>query len=118
MAQSKAQARLRFRERKHKQVLRRLAVDSKDAGALVALYEDSEVEIRAAAVRWLGKDRELCERAIHNILVALGRQAPAYDPQSMNVGEWVRQCADSEARRLRDAIDTVNAKGQRIRRKM
>jgi hypothetical protein len=109
-------AQLGLRERKHKHVLSRLAVDPKDAGALVALYESHEVEIRAAAVRWLGKNRELCEQAVHNILVALGRQASTYDPQSMGVAEWIQQCADTEARRLREALDAEASNGQRTRR--
>ena len=114
----KWKAQLRPREGKHRQVLSRLAVDPKDAGALVALYEDHEVEIRAAAVRWLGKNRELCEEAVHNILVAIGRQAPTYDPRAMDAADWIFQRADAEARRLREALDTAGNTSLRTGRAM
>lgn len=103
------------RERKHKQVFCQLAVDPKDAGALIALYEYHEVEIRAAAVRWLGKNRELCEQAVHNILAAIGQQAATYDPQ-LDSAAWVRSVADAEARRLREAVDAADSKGRCARR--
>ncbi len=96
--------------------LRRLAADPRDAEALISLYEDHEVEIRAAAGRWFGRNRDVCEQAIHNILVAIGRNVRTYDPQSMDAIEWVRQCADAEAKRLREALDTGGSRGRRTRR--
>ena len=96
-----------------RQGLRRLAMDPRNANALMALYESHEFEIRAAAIRWLGNNRDIYEQAIHNILVAIGRSARAYDPESTDSTEWVRQCADAEARRLRQAVD---AAGSRVRR--
>jgi DNA-directed RNA polymerase specialized sigma24 family protein len=99
-----------------KQGLKRLAMDPKNANALMALYENHEVEIRAAAIRWFGNNRDLCEQCIHNILVAIGRNAGTYDPQSTDAGEWVRNCADTEARRLREALDAAGSRGKRARR--
>jgi len=96
--------------------LRRLAADPRDAEALISLYEDHEVEIRAAAGRWFGRNREVCEQAIHNILVAIGRNVRSYDPQSMDAIEWVRQCADAEAKRLREALDAHGGRRRRTRR--
>ncbi len=87
-----------------KQSLRRLAVDAKDANALMALYENYEFEIRAAAIRWFGNNRGICEQAIHNTLVAIGRNVRTYDPQSMDAAEWVRRCADAEAKKLRQMV--------------
>ena len=97
------------------QNLRRLAMDSKNANALMALYENHEGEIRAAAIRWFGNNRDQYEQAIHNILVTIGRKTRTYDPKSMNAAEWVRLCADSEARRLREALDTGVSRGRRTR---
>lgn len=116
MGECKAQ--LGLRESKHKEVLSRLAVNPKDAGALVTLYEDHEVEIRAAAVRWVGKNRELCEQAVHNILVAIGREAPTFDPRCMDAADWIYQCADAEAKRLREALDTTGRASLRAGRAM
>jgi hypothetical protein len=99
-----------------KQGLRRLAMDPKNANALMALYESHEFEIRAAAIRWLGNNRDIYEQAIHNILVAIGRNARAYDPESTDSTEWVRQCADAEARRLRPAVYAAGSRGRRTRR--
>lgn len=88
------------------QVLRRLAIDPRDAEALVALYEDHELEIRAAASRCFERDHELARKAVNSILAAIGRQAGSYDPRSMDASEWIQQCAEAEARRLREALDS------------
>ena len=99
-----------------KQCLKRLAADPKDANALIALYEKYEVEIGAAAIRWFGNNRDLCEQCIHNILVAIGRNAGTYDPESTDAAEWVRNCADADARRLREGLDSAGSRGRRARR--
>ncbi len=101
-----------------KQGLRRLAMDPKNANALMALYENHEFEIRAAAIQWFGNNRDIYEQAIHNILVAIGRNVRSYDPESMDATEWVRRCADAEARRLREVLDAGNNRGRRTRRPM
>jgi len=98
-----------------KQVLCRLAVDPRDGEALMVLYEDHEGEIRTAAIRWFENNRDRYEQAIHNILVAIGRNAGSYDPQSMDAAEWVRQSADDEARKLRERLDMVDDKGRDAR---
>ncbi len=87
-----------------KQGLKLLATDPKNANALMALYEDHEVEIRAAAIRWFGNNRDLCEQSIHNILVAIGRNAGTYAARSIDAAEWVRQCADAEAKKLHEML--------------
>ncbi len=101
-----------------RQGLRRLAMDPKNANALMALYENHEFEIRVAAIRWFGNNRDIYEQAIHNILVAIGRNVRSYDPESMDATEWVRRCADAEARRLREVLDAGNNRGRRTRRPM
>ncbi len=101
-----------------RQGLRRLEMDPKNANALMALYESHEFEIRAAAIRWFGNNRDIYEQAIHNILVAIGRNVRSYDSESMDATEWVRRCADAEARRLREVRDAGNNRGRRTRRPM
>jgi hypothetical protein len=101
-----------------RQGLGRLAMDPKNAKALMALYENHEFEIRAAAIRWFGDNRDIYEQAIHNILVVIGRNVRSYDPESMDATEWVRRCADAEARRLREVLDAGNNRGRRTRRPM
>ncbi|SRR6266436_6534991 len=98
------------------QMLRRLATDPRDAEVLISVYERYEREIRAAAISCFGNKRGLYEQAVNNILVAIGRQACSYDSQSMEAGEWVRHCADSEARRLHEALDTGHSRGGRTKR--
>lgn len=87
------------------QMLSRLATDPRDAAALIAVYEHYEREIRAVAISWFGKDPEVRNKAVNSILVAIARQAGNYDPQSMDAAEWVRQCANAEAKKLREALD-------------
>ena len=100
------------------QVLSRLATDPRDAEALICVYEHYEMEIREAAISWFGYKRGLYEQAVNNILVAIGRQAGSYDPKSMDAAQWVRNCADTEARRLREGLDTASSKSLRTRRAM
>ena len=100
------------------QMLSRLATDPRDAEALISVYEHYEREIRAAAISWIGNKRGLYEQAVNTILVAIGRRAHSYDPQSMDAAQWVRNCADTEARRLREALDKAGRKILRTRRAM
>ncbi len=99
-------------------VLRRLADHSRDAEALIAVYEHYEAEIRGAAVNWFGNKHGLYEQAVNNILVAIGREAGTYDPQSMNASEWVSRVAEAEGRRLLEALDAGGSRGRRTRRAM
>ena len=99
------------------EIFPRLAGDPADSESLVALYEKYENELREVASRYFGRN-EISESAVHNILVALGRQARTYDPQSMDATEWVRSCADAEARRLWQALDAGRSRGRRPRRAM
>jgi len=104
------------RSRATQDALLRLATDPQDACALVAVYDASGNHLKASAVRWFGRDVELQSRTVLNILVAIARQAGTYDPQSTDAAEWVRNCADTEARRLREALDAGGSGGRRARR--
>ena len=104
------------RSRAAREALLCLAANSQDACALVTVYDSYGTDLKASAVRWFGRDAEVRDKAINSILVAIGRQAGTYDPQSMNASEWVSRVADAEARRLREALDTAGNKGPRTRR--
>src|SRR3989442_1586709 len=106
------------RSRATREALLRLAANSQDACALVTVYDEYGDDLKASAVRWFGRDPEVRNKAINNILVAIGRQAGTYDPQSMNVSEGVSRVADTEARKRREALDTAGSKSLRIRRAM
>jgi hypothetical protein len=95
-----------------------LARDPRDACALVSIYESHHRKLRESATRWFGKNSELRNKAINSILAAIARQARSYDPQSMDPGKWIHQCAGAEARRLREALDTAGKRGPRTRRAM
>jgi len=95
--------------------LLRLATNPQDACALVAVYDSYSNDLKASAVRWFGRDAEVRDKAINSILVAIGRQAGTYDPQSMNASEWVSRLADAEARRLREVLD-ASGRGRHTRR--
>ena len=100
------------------QMLSRLATNPRDAEALISVYEHYEREIRAAAISCFGNKRGLYQQAVNNILAAISREAGSYDPQSMDAAQWVRNCADTEARRLREALDKAVSKNLRTRRPM
>lgn len=97
------------------EIFRRLAVDPADSEYLVALYEKYEKELKEAAACYLGR-KEISKRAVNNILVALGRQAKTFDPQSTEAVGWVRRCADAEARKLRDALNATRRQHCKTRR--
>ena len=104
------------RSRATREALLHLAANSRDACALITVYDEYGDDLKASAVRWFGRDPEIRNRAINSILVAIGRQAGAYDPQSMNASEWVSRMADAEARRLREALDADGSRGRRTKR--
>jgi DNA-directed RNA polymerase specialized sigma24 family protein len=95
-----------------------LAIEPKDAGALVTIYDNHGRRLRRTATRLFGRDPEVAARVVNSILVAIGREAATYDPQTMSAGEWVRRCANAEARRLREVLDAGNNRGRRTRRPM
>lgn len=90
--------------------LLRLAADPKDACALIAVYDEYGDDLKTSAIRWFGKDSEVRAKATNSLLATIARQAPTYDPQSMSAAEWIHQCAETEARRLREALDGDQSK--------
>ncbi len=93
-----------------------LAIEPKDAGALVTIYDNHGRRLTRTAKRLFGRDPEVAARVVNSILVAIGREAATYDPQTMSAGEWVRHCADAEARRLREALGGAGgSRGRRTR---
>ncbi len=110
------QVRKRELSRSTQDALLRLAANPQDACALVTVYDSCGTDVKASAIRWFGRDNEVRNRAVNSILVAIGRRAGSYDPQSLGATEWVSRVADAEARRLREALDTAGNKGPRTRR--
>lgn len=99
-----------------REALARLARNPRDAGALVAIYDAYGNQLRASVAHWFGDDPKVCRRAIYSVLAAIAQKAPAYETQSMDASEWIRQCAEAEARRLREALDGASTKTLRARR--
>src|SRR5258708_3304086 len=99
-----------------RELLRRLADDSRDAEALVALYEIHRKQIRRTAIRWFGRNSEICNRAVNSLLVSIGRRAATFDPRSEDAVEWIGRSADAEAKRLRQALDAGDSGGRCTRR--
>jgi hypothetical protein len=87
------------------EVLSRLAADPKDAEALIAMYEIHRAEFNEVAARWFGPEPELRRRAVNEILVAVGKRASTYDPESVSAFDWIKGCANSEARRLCEVFE-------------
>ena len=106
------------RSRATREALLRLAANSRDACALVTVYDEYGDDLKASAAHWFERGPEVRNKAINSILAAIARQAKTFDPQSMEAAEWVRRCADSEARRLREALDAGGSGGRRTRRAM
>lgn len=98
--------------------LARLARNPRDAGALVAIYDAYGNQLKASVAHWFRDDPKVCRRAIYNVLAAIAQKALAYEPQSMDASEWIHQCAEAEARRLREALDEASSKTLRARSAM
>jgi hypothetical protein len=95
-----------------KDALRRLGANPKDALALMALYETCGRELQEVAVRHFGKN-QLAEKAVLNLLVAVVSRAWTCDLQTTRAKEWIVQCADAEAKKLRVALDPTCRQGRR-----
>lgn len=88
-----------------KDALRRLGANPTDSFALMALYETYSRELQEVAVRHFGKN-QLAKKAVLNLLVAVASRARTCDLRTMPTKEWLLQCADTEAKRLHEALDT------------
>ena len=97
------------------EILRRLAKDPADGESLIALYEGYKRDLEEASFRYFGKN-EISKKVVNTVLAFLCRAARGYDPQTIDARQWVRHCADAEARRLREALDKAGIKGLGARR--
>jgi hypothetical protein len=102
------------RNARAKEALGRLKANPKDAIAAMALYETCGRELQEVAVRYFGKN-QLAEKAVLNLLVAVVSRAWTCDLQTTRTKEWVVQCADGEAKKLRAALDAGSTSGTRTR---
>jgi hypothetical protein len=98
-----------------KEALGRLKANPKDAIAVMALYETCGRELQEVAVRHFGKN-ELAKKAVLNLLVAVVSLARTCDLETTPAKKWFVQCADTEARRLREALDAGDSRCQGARR--
>jgi hypothetical protein len=86
-------------------MVQRLAIDPEDADAVIVIFQDHGSSITGAAIRWFGRGGRLYKKVVFDILAALAREAPMYDPELMDAVEWVRRRSDTEAKRLRELWD-------------
>ncbi len=100
-----------------KEALGRLKANPKDAVAVMALYETCGRELQEVAVRHFGQN-QLAKKAVLNLLVAVVSRAWTCDLQITRTKEWVVQCADAEAKKLRAALDARATRCRRTRRAM
>lgn len=95
-----------------KDALGRLRANPKDAIAVMALYETCGRELQEVAVHHFGKN-QLAKKAVLNLLVAVVSRAWTCDLQTTRTKEWVLECADAEAKKLRAALDAGSSRGRR-----
>ena len=100
-----------------KDALGRLRANRTDAVAVMALYETCGRELQEVAVRHFGKN-QLAKKAVLNLLVAVVSRARTCDLQTTWTKEWLVECADAEAKKLRAAVDAGRIRGRRRRRAM
>src|SRR6266436_4675197 len=100
-----------------KDALGRLRVNPRDAVAVMEFYETCSRELQEVAVRYFGKS-QLGKRAVLNLLAAVVSRARTCELQATLTKEWVVQCAEDEARKLRAALDAGSSSGRRARRVM
>lgn len=82
------------------QALARLAVDPMDSCGLLVLYDKHLSDFRKSVVRWIKRDSAIRSRAVISVLLGVAKHAREYDPRTMNAGDWIRDSAETEARRL------------------
>jgi hypothetical protein len=100
-----------------KDALGRLRANPTDAVAVMALYETCGRELQEVAVRYFGKN-QLGKKAVLNLLVTVVSRAWTCDLQRTRTKEWVVQCADAEAKRLRAALNAGGSRGRHTGRGM
>lgn len=93
-----------------------LAKDPRDAEALVTIYEKELKSLEQTVKRWFAAGTEVRARAINSMLAAVARQAHTYDPHFLDASEWIHQCAEAEARRLRETLHGGSTKTLRVGR--
>lgn len=86
--------------------LGRLRANPTDPVALMVLYDAYGEELRETAVRHFGKN-ELTKKAVLNLLVAVASRARTCNLQRMQAKEWIVECADIEAKRLRQEFEAA-----------
>lgn len=88
-----------------KEFLHRYGSDLAENKLLLDLYESYKRELEEVTARYFGNG-ELSKRAVFDVLVAVTVKVKLHDMESTHTVEWIRQCADSEARRLRMVLDS------------
>jgi len=92
-----------------------LRANPTDPVAVMALYETCRRELQEIAVRYFGKN-QLGKKAVLNLLVVVVSRVSTCDLQKTRTKEWVTQCADGEAKRLRVALDAGSSRGRQTGR--
>lgn len=87
-----------------KEALGRFRANPKDAVTVMALYETCGSELQEVAVRHFGKN-QLAKKAVLKLIVAVASRKRTCVVRTMQTKEWLVQCADTEARRLRESLD-------------
>lgn len=86
------------------EALTNLASDPAHRQSLLVLYENHRQTLKRASDLILGLRQEARRRATINLLVGVARRAGEFDPTTMDASDWIRSCANAEARRLRRVI--------------
>ncbi len=81
------------------EALLRLARNRDDGEALISIYEQSEREVTAAIIRWLGLEDEF-ERARRGVLLDIALTARFYLPEVHDATDWIRERTNLECRRI------------------
>ena len=85
--------------------LQLLQENPRDPIALMSLYGNYDTEFREIAIRYFGSG-QVADKVTLSLLVIVASRVWTWDP-STDPDRWIVQCGDSEASRLRAALDTT-----------
>jgi hypothetical protein len=92
----------------NEEAILRLARDSDDEPALIAIAENNEDTLKAAIGRYFS-GRTTCKRALNTLLLRISLCAKYFLPGHDDADRWIEHCAELECKRLRNESENLLA---------
>lgn len=92
----------------NEEAILRLARDSDDEIALIAIAENNENTLKAAIGRYFS-GRTTCRKALNTLLIRISRRAKYFVLGQDEADRWIEHCTQLECRRLQNESENAFA---------